>query len=358
MSRYTSSDAERNYACRIREFIYRGHRCLTLENEKIRVFIAADKGADILEFLWKPLDLDVLWHAPQGLRAAGPALQSSPLPGGDFREHFAGGWYEMLPNGPVPSAHKDAAWGFHGESTLLPWRSRIEKDEPKEIAVVLETRLLRMPLHVQKTIRLRSGSGTLRIEESIRNESPEEVKFLWGQHPTVGWPFLEEGCRIVLPPCIAKTGAEQPSDARLQPNQVASWPQLQSRDGSAIDVSALPAPQIRSHDFLRLEQLQDGWFAIVNPHRKLGWALRWDVKLFPVLGFWQLFRGGSGYPWYGRHYLAALEPLNELLSLSEAVERGTAFCLGGLDSVETVWEATAFSSPLDVKGVLPGGNIV
>ena len=118
------------------------------------------------------------------------------------------------------------------------------------------------------------------------------------------------------------------------------------------------AHEIRSHDFLCLEQFQDGWCAIVNPHRKLGWALRWDTKLFPGLGFWQLFRGGSGYPWYGRYYLAALELLNELLSLTEAVERGTAFCLEGLDSVETVWEATAFSSPLDVKGVLPGGNIL
>ena len=358
MNRYTSSDAGRNYACRIREFIYRGHRCLTLENEKIRVFIAADKGADILEFLWKPLDLDVLWHAPQGLREAGPALQSSPLPGGDFREHFAGGWYEMLPNGPTPSAYKGAVWGFHGESTLLPWRLRIEKDEPEEISAALETRLLRIPLYVKKTFRLCSGSGTLRIEERIRNESPEEAKFLWGQHPTVGWPFLEEGCRIYLPPCIAKTGPEQPLDARLKPNQVANWPKMQLRDGSAVDVSVLPAPEIGSHDFLRLEQLQEGWFAVVNPHHKLGWALRWDAKLFSVLGFWQLFRGGSGHPWYSRHYLAALEPINELLSLSEAVERGTAFCLAGLDSIDTVWEATAFSSPPDVKAVLPGGNIL
>jgi hypothetical protein len=358
MNRYTSSDAGRNHACRIREFVYRGHRCLTLENEKIRVFIAADKGADILEFLWKPLDLDVLFHAPLGLRDAGSSLQSSPLPGGDFREHFAGGWYEMLPNGPSPSTHQGAAWGFHGESTLLPWHSRIEIDEPDQIAVTLETRLLRQPLQVQKTFRLNSGSGTLRIDERICNESPEEVKFLWGQHPTLGWPFLDEGCRIFLPPCIAKSGAEQPADARLQPNQTASWPQLKSRDGSVIDISVLPAPESRSHDFVRLEQLQDGWFAIVNPQRKLGWALRWDAKRFPVLGFWQLFRGGSGYPWYGRHYLAALEPANDLPSLAQAVERGTAFCIGGHERAETVWEATAFDSPMDPTSVMPGGKIV
>jgi hypothetical protein len=358
MNRYTSSDAGRNHACRIREFIYRGHRCLTLENEKIRVFIAPDKGADILEFLWKPLDLDVLWHAPEGLREAGLARQSSPLSSGDFREYFAGGWYEMLPNGPSHSAYNGAEWGFHGEATLLPWRYQFEKDEPEEIAISLETRLLRIPLCVKKILRLSSGSGTLRIEETIHNESPEVVQFLWGQHPTLGWPFLEEGCRIILPSCIAKTAAELPAEARLRAGQTANWPELQSHDGSNINISVLPAPEVRSHDVVRLERLQDGWFAVVNPHRKLGWSLRWDIKLFPVLGFWQLFRGGSRYPWYGRHYLAALEPVNDMSSLAEAVERRTAFCLGGMQNIETTWEATAFEAPLEVRSVLPGGKIV
>ena len=331
---------------------------MTLENEKIRVFIAADKGADILEFLWKPLDLDVLWHAPQGLRDAGQNLHSSPLPGGDFRESFAGGWYEMLPNGPSPSTYKGATWGFHGESTLRPWRYSIEKDEPDEIAVTFETRLLRIPLHTRKTFYLDAGSGTLRIEESIRNESTEAVQFLWGQHPTLGWPFLEEGCRIYLPPCIAVTGDTLMPDARLQRNQNGNWPMLKSTDASHVDISRLPPPEIKSHDVVRLEQLQDGWFAVVNARRGLGWALRWDVRLFPVLGYWQLFRGGSGYPWYGRHYLVALEPANDLTSLAEAVERKTAFDLYGMQSIDTVWEATAFDSPLEVKSVLPQGVIL
>jgi hypothetical protein len=358
MNRYTCSAAGRNHACRIREFFYRGYRCLTLENEKIRVFVAADKGADILEFIWKPLDLDVMWHAPQGLREAGHSLHSSPLPEGDFREYFAGGWYEMLPNGPSPSTYKGATWGFHGESTLLRWSYRIEKDEPEEIAVTFETHLLRMPLYVRKTFCLHSDSGTLRIGESIHNETTEAVQFLWGQHPTFGWPFLEEGSRVYLPPCVAKTGNELAKDARLQPGQTARWPTLKSRDESAVDISQLPPPEIKSHDFVRLEQLQEGWFAVVNARRGLGWALRWDARLFPILGYWQLFRGGSGYPWYGRHYLAALEPANDLPSLAESVERKTAFDLDGLQSIETVWEATAFDSPLDVKNVLPRGVIL
>lgn len=49
--RYQTHTHERNYGCRLRESTYREHRCVTLENESLRVMVAADKGADILEFL-------------------------------------------------------------------------------------------------------------------------------------------------------------------------------------------------------------------------------------------------------------------------------------------------------------------
>lgn len=356
MNRYTSIVANRNYGCRIREFLYRGHRCFTLENEKIRVLIAADKGNDILEFVWKPLDIDVLWHSPHGLREAGDTLTSSPLSEGAFREHFAGGWYEMLPIGPVPSSHRGASWGYHGESTLLSWQYRIDVDTPEDIVVTSETRLRRIPLYVKKVFHLRAGSGTLQIHETVHNESPQAVDFLWGQHPTFGWPFLEAGCRIYVPPCTAKT-AELPAGARLQSRQSGTWPQLRSVDGQLTDISVLPEPGVKSHDFVLLEDLQDGWFAIVNPKRRLGWALRWDHRLFPVLGYWQLFRGGEGYPWYGQHYLAALEPACAISSLADAIEGNSAIHLEGMQSIETTWEATAFDTPMEVKSVLPEGII-
>ena len=36
-----------------------------MENELVRVTVLTSKGADILEFRYKPNDTDVLWHAPQ-----------------------------------------------------------------------------------------------------------------------------------------------------------------------------------------------------------------------------------------------------------------------------------------------------
>ncbi len=357
MGAYTASHAGRNYGCRIREFDYRGNRCLTLENERLRILVSVDKGCDILEFCYKPLDMDFLWHAPQGLRDPRLFRQSSPLAQGNFREYFAGGWYEMLPNGPAPSNHAGAEWGQHGEATLLPWSYRILRDEPDAIEVMFQVDLVRIPLHVEKVLRLQSECNTLIIEETIRNQGGERVHFLWGQHPTFGWPFLEEGCRIFLPGCTASTGNEVPADARLLAGQSGEWPHLKNLGAADVDLSHLPPPSVQSHDFVRLEGLDDGWFAIVNEKRGVGFALRWDAKLFPVLGYWQLFSGGPGYPWYRSHYLAALEPASDLPSVAESVRKGTALHLDAAQSHNAQWEATAFISPLDVRRVGPAGAI-
>ena len=34
---YQTYSHERNYGCRIREFVYRGHRCVSMENELLRI---------------------------------------------------------------------------------------------------------------------------------------------------------------------------------------------------------------------------------------------------------------------------------------------------------------------------------
>ena len=57
----------RNFGCRVRELVYRGVRCVSLENAHLRLLIAADKGADIVELLYKPLDVECLWQSRLGL---------------------------------------------------------------------------------------------------------------------------------------------------------------------------------------------------------------------------------------------------------------------------------------------------
>jgi len=330
---------------------------LYLENELLRILVVADKGADILEFLYKPIDMEFLWQSYNGLRRFNHYRPSNPLLDGHFREYYAGGWHEMLPNGAGPCNHRGAFFGQHGEATLLPWDYRIEVDEPGRVQVTFRVRTVRLPLLVEKTLTVEGGSPTLHIRERIVSEADQPIEVLWGHHPTFGWPFLERGCRVYLPPCTIQIGEELLPNSRLAPLQRKTWPMVLSRNGEELDLSMLPGAEVKSQDFIRLEELSDGWFAIVNPNKQVGFALWWDLKVFPVLGFWQVFRGAFDFPWYGMNYLAALEPACDLPSLSKAAAEGSALCLepGGTQQVEL--EATVFLKPLIVQGVQRGGIV-
>lgn len=56
----------RNKGCRINdELRYKGLKTIVMENELLKVTILVDKGTDIIEFLYKPKDVDFMWgHHP------------------------------------------------------------------------------------------------------------------------------------------------------------------------------------------------------------------------------------------------------------------------------------------------------
>jgi hypothetical protein len=349
---------DRNFGCRVREFEHRGHRCVSIENARLRAVIAADKGADILELLYKPLDVECLWRSRSGLRVPQHVRFSSPLSTGHFREYFPGGWYEMLPNGPGPCTHRGAEFGFHGEATLLPWDYRIERDDPEEVRVRFWTRTFRLPLLVERVMSLKHDGATLTLDERLVSEAAHEVECLWGHHPTLGWPLVDEGTRVFLPPCTAVVPEAPPAGTRFTAGHRCAWPTLRARDGQAVDLSVLPAPEAgRFQDVVRLEGLTDSWWAVVNPARQVGLALRWDRAVFPLLALWHLWGGPNDHPWYGAAYLLALEPVTDLPSLASAAARGTALVLQPSRPIETRLEATLFESPLAVTHVGPAGEV-
>jgi len=54
---------ERNFGCRLHEFVYKGLKTVFIENEKIRVGIIVDRGTDIFEFWYKSKNVDFMWRS-------------------------------------------------------------------------------------------------------------------------------------------------------------------------------------------------------------------------------------------------------------------------------------------------------
>jgi hypothetical protein len=348
---------ERNWGARLTEYEYRGHAMIAMENRFIRVAIAAGKGTDILEFLYKPLDVDFMWRSYTGLRATGDFSPSVANTQGNFMDLYAGGWQELLPNAGVDCLYKGAQLGVHGEVCLLPWRYRIDRDQPDGVAVTFSVRTLRTPFYVEKTMRLDADSALLAIDELVRNESDEPMDLMWGHHPAFGWPFVDDSCRIFLPPCRVLTPVAAVSpNSRLACGQDVPWPLVAGRTGEAVDLSSIPSAAAHAHDMAYMHGMEEGWYAVVNRRQGVGFGLRWDHTLFPSLWFWQVYRGWAGYPWYGMNYVIALEPVSSYPpTLADAVKAGTQLVIAPGAELHTRLLAVAFGGRDEIHGISPEG---
>lgn len=352
---------DRNWGCRISdEHTFRGLRTLVLENELLRVTVLLDKGTDIYEFLYKPLDIDYMWRGPNPLRDPRAFVSTGEGQGGFFGDYYFGGWQEILPNGGVATKYKGAALGQHGEVSIIPWNCRIVKDTPGEVTALMHTRTYRTPFLIEKKLTLKSNQAALFIEERLVNEGRESMEYMWGHHPAFGAPFLDDTCRIHVPATRVEVHPAHFSDnARLAPGAAfESYPIVNDKTGAPVDLSRVPPPEPGVSDMCYLLGLTDGWYALTSGRRNAGFGLRFDKEIFPVVWLWEVFGGSYGYPWYGRTYNLALEPWTSWPGgMDAARERGTLPTLDPGAEVKTNLTAVAFEGISEIKGIDEQGRI-
>lgn len=336
--------ARRNHGARITESTVDGMALVALENELLRVSVLAGKGADVIELLYKPLDLDLCWASPDPLANPARRPPSAHDDVATYLDWYPGGWQEVLPSGGPPSRQAGAAFGQHGEVHLVPWDHAIVTDEPGEVAVRFRVRLRRLPLLLERTMTLRSGEPRLRIEQRLVNESDVEQRAMWGQHVVFGPPFLEPGMEIRVPDgarALPHATAVGPTGRRIVPEPFA-WPHAPSAGpgGGTLDLSIVPERGAPS-EMLYLTGLTEGWYEIGRPG-KPAFRLDWDARVLPHLWLWQELGASTGWPWHGRAYVVGLEPFSSHPTdgIAAAVENGTALRIAPREQLTLAWSAT------------------
>jgi hypothetical protein len=353
---------DRNYGCRINdEYTFHGLRVVVLENEYLRLSVLADKGTDIFEFLYKPLDVDFMAVSPMGLRNPNQGLPTNAHSSGFLHDYWEGGWMECFPNGGNPANYNGVEFGQHGEIHLLPWRHAVLEDSPERISVKFWVRTYRTPFLVEKTLTLERRRPVLLIQERVTNESEVPVDYMWGHHPVFGWPFLEPGCTIDVPRCRAQVHGEIYSpDNTLKPGAEFTWPYAPTQSGATADLSLTPALDVQSENLVYLSDLESGWYAVTNPRQGVGLAMVWPTQVFPYLSLWQEYHGGPTYLWYRRQYSLGAEPWSSIpvSGLVKALERGTACRLEGRASTTLEMRVVAYPGVQRIRCVEPDGAVI
>ena len=216
----------RNFGCRIKSFIYNGFNMVSLENNLIKIVIILDKGADIYEFVYKPLDIDFMYHNSNKInKGMIPAVSNSK---GNFMDYYVGGWQELFPNISAPCKVKSAEYGMHGEVALLPWDMQIITNEVNKISIELSVQTIRTPYRLIKTLTLLNDVPVLYIDEEVINEGRQDMEFQWGHHPALGGNFLDDNCEIILAgePIVKGIDADLGKASSLRPSQEGKWPNI------------------------------------------------------------------------------------------------------------------------------------
>ncbi len=353
----------RNHGCRVSDaWVVDGMRTVILENELLRVVVLLDKGSDIVEFRYKPRDLDYLLYMPGGLKNPNRGVLSSPTTG-PFLDYYTGGWNDILPNGGPYSTYEGAEFGQHGEVSLIPWEHAILEDAPSGVAVRMWVRPLRTPFFVQKVLRMTAGCAALMIEEQVTNEAGEPMPLMWGQHIAFGRPFLDDGVVVDAPARTLLADPPQPGyEPRLyRPGERFDWPHATSPDGTPVDASQLPPfGTLKAQEMAYLTGLTAGWYAVTNRKQRLGFALNFDPAVYRYIWYWQQHgEVARGYPWWSRLHTVALEPWTSYPTggLQEAIANGTALWLEPAATLKTSFTAVAFECDGHVTSVSAGGEV-
>ncbi|MCC7360264.1 MAG: DUF4432 family protein [Anaerolineales bacterium] len=353
----------RNHGCRISDAWHvNGLRTLLLENELLRVTVLVDRGSDIIEFRYKPLDLDFMYFSPAGIRNPNRGVPSA-FTDSPFLDYYLGGWNDILPSGGPLTLYKGAALGQHAEISLIPWEYAIDLDTPEQVRARLWVRPLRTPFFVEKTLSLEPGHAALHIHERVTNEGGEPLHLMWGQHIAFGRPFLEEGAVIDAPAkrFIAHAAIDGYEPRRFQPGAESAWPTPLSPAGEVVDAGRVPAYGAeKAQELGYLAELTEGWYAITNQARQVGFGLSFDPRRFRYIWLWQqLGDVAGGFPWWARTHTVALEPWTSYPTngLNEAIANGTAVPLAAGESLETSLCAVAYTGLARVSGVNARGQV-
>lgn len=343
------------------DYTYRGIDTAFLENEHLRIKVLTGKGGDILEFVDKQTDVDLLWKThhnwvPPRDRFVPSETKTTWL------DHYPGGWQVNLPIAGFGREIEGNAYGLHGESALVPWETSVSRDE-ESVTLHLETELVRYPFEVTRDLTLPADASRLEISESITNHGEVELEYIWQHHIALGAPLVGPDARFDLPATsgLVEEYEDAYPNARLESGATFEWPHAPGSDGETVDLTEFPSYDATIHDLAFATDLSDGWYAVTNPELDLGFGFTFPTDPFESVWYWQPFGGFHESPYFNRNYNVGIEPTTAYPSrdIPDAQrETGTMKTLRPGETVTAAFTASTYHGVESVESIDSDGRIV
>jgi len=210
---------------------------ITLTNDKLALTVIPEGGAMAQVVLAGDPDRNnPLWNPMQIARNAG-----LKPPTDFYRGHFVcvDGF------GPVSPEERAAGLPMHGEAHRLPWNLDSYQKQDRTMTATFSVRLPLVQENLTRTYRVVDGENIVWVDSQLESLLAFDRPVFWGEHATIGTPFLEPGKVVVdMPVEKAKTRAYQtgtaPNTRQLKSFTDFTWPMAPTLDGRSFDMRSAP----------------------------------------------------------------------------------------------------------------------
>ena len=302
-----------------------------VKNGSLSFTVMSDKCLDIGEFSYKGINLNFL--SKPGLNGRNPFDTN----GAEAQRSIMGGLFFTagLENICAPCRAEGKEYPMHGRMRTTPaehsgcdafWNGEAYtlavKGEMREAELFGENMVLR------RTIETRYGEKSVLVTDEFENQSyrPEPMMLLY--HCNLGYPLLQEGCRVLLP-----TTRVAPRDAVAR-EHLERW-------------SVMDPPKENEEEYVFIHDLAENdkgntAAAVVNTEKRLGVMIEWNRKHLPYFMEWKSTAAGdyvlglepSNSSVYGRPYHAAQGTLHTLDPFRKEITRLKFTVLDGQNEID------------------------
>ena len=265
--------------------VFEGQPAVRLSNDKLELTVLPEGGAMVqLALVGDAERINPLWNPIRLAREAGLKPPTS----------FSRGHFVCVDGfGPVSPEEQAAGLPMHGEAQALPWTLDSFQRQGGTASARFSVRLPLAQEILTRTYRVVDGENVVWVDSELENLLSFDRPVFWGEHATIGAPFLEPGKVVVdMPVQKAKTKAYvMPggvTNRQLQSFVDFSWPMAPTRDGQLFDLRSAPLkPGALEHSTSLLDPSRRLVFVTaLHLEKKLliGWVFRREE--FPWIQTW------------------------------------------------------------------------
>jgi hypothetical protein len=193
--------------------------------------------------------------------------------------------------GPVSSEERAAGLPGHGEAHRVPWDLVGSEKKDGTLTVAFSASLPIVQETFRRTIRLVDGESVIYVDSELESLLGFDRPVNWGEHATVGGPFLEQGVTVTemsakraMTRSYESEAVNPPQNHNLADFKEFAWPMAPTAAGSLIDVRTAPT----------IAPVMDQTASLMDPERRLVFVTSFHPGKRALFGY--VFRRAE-YPW-------------------------------------------------------------